>query len=313
MSPKLQLLSDIYLASTGGIAATAASGGGILNPDLVDVLTSWDLDPEILAGIALAAGLYVFGWWRLCRYKSGCTVLPAWRGWCFAAGLASIAVALLSPIEVFSELFFFVHMTQHLLLVVVAAPLLWLAAPLLPMMEALPEGLRLGLGRLLVSGSPLYRLFGVFAHPLLALALFTGALAVWHVPPFYDAAQGQTAVHHLEHLIFLGTALLFWWPVIHPAGGPRRLSYGASILYFVPVLLEGNLIGALLTFANHPIYATYQQVPRLWGISVVQDQQLGGLIMWVPGGLVYLIPIFVLLTLLLKQEGKAGEETASRG
>jgi cytochrome c oxidase assembly factor CtaG len=240
-------------------------------------------------------------------------VLAPWRGWCFAGGLASIGVALLSPIDDLGDHLFFMHMIQHLLLVEVAAPLLLLGAPLLPMLWALPRASRVALGTVLGPGDPLRTAFTLLTHPLLAVSLYVGTLAVWHLPEFYDAAQGRTAIHDLEHLLFLGTALLYWWPIIHPAGGRRRLGYAAAIPYLLPPMLVGSLIGALLTFAQHPLYSTYERAPRLWGISVVEDQQLAGLIMWVPGGLVYLLPVFVLITLLLRQEDRATEAALDRG
>lgn len=224
------------------------------------------------------------------------TTLASWRVWSYFAGLATVWIALLSPIGVYSELFFFFHMIQHLLLVEVAAPLLLLGAPLLPVLWALPRDARVGVGRVFAPG-PLHTLFTALTHPLTAVTLYCATLSVWHIPSFYDAAQGRTAIHDLEHILFLGTALLFWWPAIHPAGGKRRLSYIAGVIYFFPPLMLGNLIGAILTFAQHPLYATYQAVPRVWGVSVLQDQQLAGLIMWVPGGLVFAIPVFVFLVL----------------
>lgn len=227
-------------------------------------------------------------------------MLPAWRLWCFLGGLGTVWLALLSPIAEYDDLLFFMHMIQHLLLVLVAAPLILLGAPLLPMLWAFPRNARVELGRLFSPG-PIQTFSNAITHPLVAVTIYCTALAIWHIPSFYDAAQGRTFIHNLEHAIFLGSALLFWWPVIHPAGGRRRLGYAAGVVYFLPPMLAGSLIGALLTFAEHPLYATYEQVPRTWGISVLQDQQLAGLIMWVPGGLVFLVPVFIFLVMLFRE------------
>ena len=217
------------------------------------------------------------------------------------AGLVSIWVALLSPIGVFSGLFFF-HAHDpapdpgagH-------RPAYPAGRP--PIADALgaAEGLRVKVGSLFAPGNPLGGPVNVLTHPLTTVSLYVIVMAVWHVPPLYDAAQGRTLVHDLEHFCFMASAILFWWPVIHPAGGHRRLSFAAGIPYFLPPMLEGNLIGALLVFANRPLYAAYRDLPSIWGISALQDQQLAGLIMWVPGGLFFIMPIFTLLTLMFRK------------
>jgi cytochrome c oxidase assembly factor CtaG len=276
-----------------------------VDPKLTAFLQSWSWEPSVLVGLALAAGLYALGWRRL-RRKCGRGAGPApWRAWCYGGGLATIALALLSPIAVYGSLFFFMHMIQHLLLLMLAAPLLWLGAPLVPVLWGLPRGLRRELGRVFVPGHPLQRVGHALTHPPVAAVLYVGTIAFWHVPAFYDAAQGRTAIHDLEHAMFLGTALLYWWPIVHPSGGRRRLGYGLAIPYLLPPFLEGILIGAPLTFAGRPVYDTYRRVPRVWDLSVVGDQQLGGLIMWVPGGMMYLVPLVALLVLLLNQEERS--------
>lgn len=273
-----------------------------MSPEAAAFLRSWAFEPSKLAGLALPGVLYAIGWWRLGRRGSGRGRPPAWRAWCYAGGLATLALALLSPIAVYTSLFFFMHMLQHQQQQMLAPPLLWLGAPLLPVLWGLPDGTRQAVGRLFVAGRPGRWVFHGLTHPFVAGGLYLVVVAFWHVPTFYDAAQGRTLVHDLEHLTFLGAGLLYWWPVVHPTGGRRRLGYFAATVYLLPPLFEGNLIGALLTFASEPVYATYRQVPRVWGLSVLQDQQLGGLIMWVLAGMMWLIPIFVLLTLALRQE-----------
>lgn len=204
------------------------------------------------------------------------------------------------------------HMIQHLLLLLIAPPLLWLGAPLLPTLWALPVDWRRVVGRQLAPVRPLHRLGHLLTQPIVAVVLYVGTVAVWHVPAFYDAAQGRTATHDLEHLMFFGTALLYWWPVIYPAKGRRRLSYALALPYLLPPFLEGMLIGVLLTFTDRPLYQTYQEVERIWGLSVVGDQQLGGLVIWVPGGLLFLIPLIGVLVQLLRQEEASANQTTQR-
>jgi cytochrome c oxidase assembly factor CtaG len=193
-------------------------------------------------------------------------------------------------------------MVEHLLLTIAAPPLLLLGSPLLPWLWGLPNQERRGAGRWLAPRSPLAKLGARLSDPKIALALFIVSFAFWHVPVLYDAAQGQTVVHYLEHVTFFTTALLFWWPVIHPSGGARTLSRVAAIGYFSVPMFESTLIGALLTFATRPFYATYVDAARITGLSAVDDQQLAGLIMWIPGGLVYVAAILWLLAALLREE-----------
>lgn len=272
-----------------------------MSPELSAFLASWSWEPTILAGLALSAGLYAVGWRRLRSRGKGRAVPAVWRVLCYFAALLSLGVALLSPIATFSALLFFLHMAQHLLLIMVAAPLLWLGAPLLPLLWGLPRGARRAIGLLFASGSPLQRLARFLTRPVMAAALYLVTVTAWHVPILYDAAQGRTLTHDLQHLMFLGTALLYWWPVIQPTGR-RRLSYGAAVLYLFPAMAEGNLVGALITFADQPLYEKYRLAPHIWGLSAIQDQQIGGLLMWVVGGLLYLIPVFTLVGLPLRGE-----------
>lgn len=221
-----------------------------------------------------------------------------------------MVMALLSPIAIYSERLFFMHMVQHLLLLLIAPPLLLMGAPLVPSLWGLPTSLRRAVGRRLGPRGSLARLGHVLTVPGVAIALYVGTIAVWHVPAFYDAAQGRTFTHDIEHSAFFGTALLYWWPIIHPSGGRRRLSVGRAIPYLLPPFLEGMLIGALITFADRPIYRTYAEMESTWGLSALDDQELGGLIMWVPGGMLFLIPLIGLLAVLLRDEGQPPRCTA---
>ena len=268
--------------------------------EVLDRLSGWSLEPVLAFGLALTIGLYAVGWRRLRRRNA---VRPEpWRASYFVGGMSALVLALFSPIATLDGVLFSAHMVQHLLLVQVAVPLIWLGAPLLPILWALPPRRRRAIGRLFIPGNPVHDTCHVLTKAPLAALLHLGALAIWHVPSFYDAAQGPSLIHQLEHTTFVATALLYWWPVVHPTGGRRRLGYGAAILYLFPLLLLENLIGALLTFADRPLYATYRQDSQLWGLDPLSDQQLAGLIMWIPGGLLVMLAVFVLLTMLLRQE-----------
>ncbi len=254
-------------------------------------MTSWELDPGVLISIAVAAGVYGLGWRRL-RRRSRSAADPVAAAF-FGAGLLVVALALMSPVGALDQQLFSLHMTEHLLLTLVAPPLLLLGRPLLPVLWALPRRDRRGAARLARLAD----------KPVVSVALFVLVFGAWHIPALYDAAQGPTLVHYLEHGTVFITAMLFWWPVLQPSTGPRVLGRLASILYFTPPMLEGTLIGALLTFASHPLYRTYVQSP-------IEDQQLAGLIMWVPGGMVYAAAVLWQVALLLRDEEIAEERSA---
>ncbi len=270
--------------------------------DLQAFLLSWSFEPTIIVGVVLAAGLYARGWHRLRRRGRGGKILKPWQAWCFGGGLLTVVIALMSPIATFDSVFFFMHMTEHVLLIMIAAPLIWLGAPMVPTLWAFGPDARQRLGQLFHEDHPVHRLFHFLTRAGVALAIYVLVLFVWHFPPLYDAAQGSTLIHELEHAMFFGAALLFWWPVIHPSGGQRRLSYGAGILYIFPAKIAGFVLGAGLTLSSEPYYQTFLASPSIWGLDPLGDQQLGGLIMWVAGGLLYIIPLLILVIMMMRED-----------
>ena len=285
--------------------------GAIVNPTLASVLLSWDFDPPIILAVLVAVTLYALGCARF-RRRNGRLPVSRWRVVAFGGGMLAVVLALLSPIHTFDSLLFSVHMIEHLLIILVAAPLLLLGGPQLPMLWGLPDTERRGFALLfLVPRSPAHRLFSYLTQPLVCTALLVSTVAAWHLPPFYDAAQGQSVVHALEHATFFFAALLYWWMIIQPNGSRRGTANGLAIVALVPPVVEGVVIGALLTFASGPIYATYRNAPRLFDVSALTDQQVAGLIMWIPPGFVYLGTLFALLTRWLHDEERRQDALAA--
>jgi cytochrome c oxidase assembly factor CtaG len=283
------------------IALPLLSGGHTLSPQ--GFWYSWADEPLMTIVVFALTAMYAIGWSRL--HAVAPKSVPVWRLGCYLGGVLAFAAALLSPIAAYSEELFAMHMVQHLLLLIAAPPLILLGAPFLPMLWSLPRSWRRPIGRLGRPGQPLYTIGQAITHPLVAVSAYVGSVAIWHIPAFYDAAQGRTFTHDLEHVMFYGTALLYWWPIIHPTGGRRRLSLGMALPYLVPPFLEGMAIGITLTFSSRPLYSTYASLDTdpIWGLDTLNDQQLGGLIMWVPGGLFFLIPLLgILMRLLIQQE-----------
>jgi len=268
-----------------------------VSPTLDAVLCSWAFDPWLLVALLVTAGVYLRGWLALGRRDP-----RRWHGGPLAAflgGLAAVYLALASPIEPFAALLLQVHMVQHLLLMMVAPPLLWLGAPLFPLLRGLPRPVRVYWVAPLLSSPPLRRLFGRLTHPLTALHIFVAATWLWHVPPVYDLAMRSSGWHYLQHVCFLGTALLFWYPVVRPYPSRPRWSSWLLFPYLILADVSNTILSALLTFSQRVLYPYYAEVPRLAGLSAVEDQSAAGVLMWVPGSVAFLLPLFAISIRLL--------------
>jgi cytochrome c oxidase assembly factor CtaG len=250
-----------------------------------DLWSAWTLDPWIVIPLLLAAGIYARGTRRLRRRSRAPRGLPPWRVACFAAGLLLMAIALVSPLDAMGSALFSAHMAQHELMIVLAAPLLVLGRPIVPMVWALSPRWRRTLG--VWSRRWLKRPWRTLTLPAVAFAVHAAAVLVWHVPAFYQATLESAPVHALQHVSFVGSALLFWWAMLG-GGRQRRTRYGAAVLCLFATALYGSALGALLTFAESPWYPAYGSWPLVWGLTPLEDQQIGGLIMWIPAGLVHL-------------------------
>lgn len=241
----------------------------------------------MLGGLAVAAAWYAWGvrsLWRAAGRERG---IGGAQLWAFGGGLVTLVMALVSPLDALGDALFSAHMTQHLLLILVAAPLIVMGEPLLPMLWAVPAGIRHRIARWWRRAIAVHAIARTAVSPGLAWTLHIGALFFWHIPAPYGWALKHDAVHALEHTSFLGTAILFWWAVLQPTGR-RRLSYGASVIYVSTAGMLMGALGAILTFAPFPWYGEHMTTTAAWHLSPLQDQQLAGVIMWVPASLVYL-------------------------
>lgn len=256
-----------------------------------------------MLAIFTAVVVYIIGRSRL-QAEAPAYPLPIWRVACYFGGVLAFSLALLSPITAYSEQLFSMHMVQHLLLLLVAPPLILLGLPFLPALWALPKSTRKTVGRWFRPGHPLGMMRRWLSLPVVAVVCYVVTVAFWHIPVFYDAAQGRTFTHDLEHLMFYGTAMLYWWPIVAPRSAHSSLGPGWAIPYLLPPFLEGLFIGALLTFSSEPLYSTYAELAEqpIWGLDRLDDQELGGLIMWVPGGMFFLIPLIGVLSRLLHDD-----------
>lgn len=306
-SPRRPALALSFVAALAGDAL--AHGGKPHGPG--DLLTTWGLEPVVLVGLALAGWLYVRGVRRLWRESSAGLGIRRWEAACYAAGWLALFVALVSPLHPMGSVLFSAHMTQHEVLMLVAAPLLVLGRPLIAYLWALPVRWRRKAGRVGKVGW-VGASWHAVTNPLAAWAIHAVALWVWHAPALFQATLKSELVHTTQHLTFLLSALLFWWALIH--GRHALMGYGAAVLYMFTTSVHSGVLGALLTFASSVWYPAYSATTESWGLTPLEDQQLGGLIMWVPAGLVYLFAGLALFAgwlreserRVLRREGRPG-------
>lgn len=246
---------------------------------MAEILSAWDPDISVLVGCAALLGAY----WTAHRGDCGGT------GW-FVAGVALMLFALISPLDTLGDEYLLsAHMAQHLLLELAVPPLLLL-------------GISPRFARTVVEVRPLGRLERVLGNPFAAWTLGVGMLALWHAPVLYDAALGNEYIHIVEHLSFMVTATIFWWPVLAPLPECRIGALWAQ-LYLLGGAMANSLLGIWLTFAPVGLYEPYLHpadslhIATLlrtgWGLTPAVDQQAGGLLMWVGGGFVFLAVMIV--------------------
>jgi putative membrane protein len=268
-------------AALAAFAASAQAHHLAVAPDAVPI-PAWNLEPWLIACLGASAALYAVGLVRLWRRAGHGHGIPQWAAARFALGWLALAAALVSPIDALGGSLFWVHMVEHELLMVVAAPLLVTARPLEAWTWALPRAWRGALARFGRS-RPLGALWRVITDPFGAWTLHAVALWVWHAPALFDAALANESVHVAQHASFLATALLFWWSVL-----ARARPAGHAMASLFTTMLHTGALGALLTLAPSAWYSAYRASTAAFGLDALEDQQLGGLVMWVPAGLAYL-------------------------
>lgn len=246
----------------------------------------WPSQQLILANLLAISLLYGSGYARR-RKVPGAAPVAGWRAACFAASIAVLLAALVSPIDAYSGKLGWVHMIQHMLLMMVAAPLFILGAPARTISWALPgswkRSYRLAMRRLLRWRLPRYSL----SQPILIWLLFAATLWIWHLPVLYEGALRSRPVHDLQHITFFAAAGLFWQALLHPLTR-RRLNQGLGVFYLFLASIHSTALGALMAISPVVWYPYYAATTPALGYSPLQDQQLAGYIMWMPACMIYL-------------------------
>jgi putative membrane protein len=257
----------------------------------------WNLAPWLLFLLGLSALAYGVGLRRLWANAGGARGVSKQQAACFALGWVALVAALVSPLDPLGGRLFSAHMVQHELLMVVAAPLLVLGRPLAAWTWALAPAQRRNAGRWF-QGRVWGGLWSALTDPMGAWSLHALALWAWHIPTAFDAALTNEGWHIAQHVSFLGTALFFWWSVLgHDPRG--RYGPGHSAAYLFTTMMHTSALGALLSLAPTPWYAPYIPLTGALGLDPVDDQQLGGLVMWVPAALAYVIAALAVIGRML--------------
>jgi putative membrane protein len=280
-----------------GLAPETAQGGWPLTP--TNLWQAWNWEPTLLAGFCGMALLYAYGVYRLWK-RAGCGHgIRRWQATAFGVGWLALFVALVSPLDPLSAVLFSAHMVQHELLMLIAAPLLVLGQPLVGGLWGLPAAWRQAIGCGWCRLTTLRSLWHALTEPLATWLLHAMAVWVWHAPVLYQAGLESRTVHLVQHGCFLGSALLFWWTVFHGRDG--RMGYGIALISVFTTAIHSSVLGALLTFARTPWYPGYSETTAAWGLSPLEDQQLAGLLMWVPAGVIYVLAGLALLAAWLAE------------
>jgi putative membrane protein len=277
-----------------------------------DLWSAWNWDPVILLSLILSAWGYAQGQRKLRRRAGLRRSALDWRAVSFAAGLITLFLALISPLDALSTALFSAHMLQHILLIVIASPLLALSVGVSPgsFLFVLPSPVTRKLGQWWQRSRWLKPAWRALTQPMVTWGLNVLVLWAWHVPRLYQAALQNETLHMLEHLSFVGVSLLFWWRILRSGEHLRRGDLG--ILALFTMALQGGLLGALITFAPTPWYEVYASTTQPWGLSPLADQQLAGGIMWIPAGTMYTLAALILFFIRLAGIERAANQREGR-
>jgi len=270
-------------------------------PTLATIFTSWSAELLPWVGVATATLAYLIAVWVVNRAHP-VTRVPRWRVAAWLAGIAVIAIALGSAVDVYADAIFSVHMVQHLLLAMVAPPLLAIGAPATLALRAASPRIRRSLLLPILHS----RLVKAVSWPPVGWTLFAVVMWATHFSPLFNAALENDGLHSMEHLLFLGTAMLFWWPVVGADPAPWRLPHAGRVAYLFLGMPWSSFLGLAIFSASAVLYPHYATLALGWGPPPLADQALAGGIMWAGGDLLFLIGLGVAIWLWLNEEDAKG-------
>jgi putative copper resistance protein D len=274
---------------------------------VANLLLGWSFEPVITLGLVGAAVAWTVAVRRVNAAHPSSPV-PRARSIAFAFGLTAIAFALMSGIEQYDTALFSVHMVQHVLLILVAAPLMALAAPVTLLLRvSRPEARRRWILPALHS-----RLLKTISHPVVAWVVFAAVMWGSHFSPLFNLALENPSIHDLEHVLFLAAALLFWWPAVGLDPAPWRMPHAARGFYVFLQMPQNTLLAVVILYAAGPLYPHYATLNRPWGPTPLADQQLAGGIMWIAGDLLFIAAIGAIIAAWMRFEDRNAAQADRR-
>jgi cytochrome c oxidase assembly factor CtaG len=266
----------------------------------------WEFRPVVVLVLIPLVIIYLTGWFRIRSIRGGQTHLATgWRLAAYLTGMGVLAAALMSPIDYLGGDLFFMHMIQHKLTIMVAAPLIWLGNPFPIGVWGLPRTARLAAVDVFSQSSPVRTMVASVTQPILAFFIFLFVYLGWHDPGAYNSALTHSWVHDLQHITFFLAAMLFWWHVIGAA--PRihaTLSPWVAVAMLIGIIPFNAITGFAIANADSVIYTYYESIPRIWGYSALEDQAIGGVIMWIPGSEMFFQAAIAVIAVMFMRERK---------
>lgn len=279
------------------------------DPSDLSILGVWTFDPTVLATFVATSGLYARGLLAMRRGGAPGVGVRGWQVGSFALGQLVVLVALVSPVDALADALFSAHMTQHELLMIVAAPLVVVGRPLVVVARGLPPPIREVVLRA-VTHPTFVAPWRAITHPLVVLLVHGAVVWAWHLPSWFEGAMRDEAVHAVQHLSFFVTAALFWWALFHGRFG--RNGHGVAVLFVFATAMHTSLLGALITVAQALWYPIYDGRTRVWGLEALEDQQLAGIVMWVPAGVVLVFVGLAMFAVWMRRLEERSERRRTR-
>ena len=270
---------------------------------LSDFISAWSLSGPQFIIVAFLAAVYIIGMLRL-QIRSRWQAIPTRKVLYAICGYAILFFAVAGPPEAFAEDMFFAHMTQHILIAMVASVLLLAATPMAAYLWAMPETIRVGLAPALAENGWIRNINATLTNPKFSLPAFVLTLWGWHIPEAYALAVRNDTAHLAMHLSMFATSILFWWPIIGPPPVRSQLTDPQRLIYLVLVVTPTAVLAAIITLSNTVIYTNYIDTPHHFTLTPAEDQRIGGLLMWIPGNIIYLATLTTLFLRWFSQEDR---------